>query len=199
MTLGIRIPRPLLWLVVAVSLWGCGEEPQPAATPKQVQTISNETFALVSSSMAYIETTAGSGSGVLIESGYVLTNAEVVWPFETVDIVFPDGSEFLDVPVIGLDLQTDLAVLGPIASSAGGLKLVDGETTPKNSNVFVVGYPAKPEEFGQPSVESRLLLGIGRFGAAGIMYLHTEAHVAGGRRRREPISTGGCLCRRGVT
>ena len=66
---------------------------------------------------------------------------------------------------------TDLAVLGPIASSAGGLKLVDGETTPKNSNVFVVGYPAKPEEFGQPSVESRLLLGIGRFGAAGIMYL----------------------------
>ena len=175
MTLGIHIPRPLLWLVVAVSLWGCGEEPQPAATPKQVQTISNETFALVSSSMAYIETTARSGSGVLIESGYVLTNAEVVWPFETVDIVFPDGSEFLDVPVIGLDLQSDLAVLGPIDSPAGGLELVDGESTPKYSNVFIVGYPAKPEELGQPWVESRSLLGVGRFGSSGITYMHTEA------------------------
>ena len=159
-----------------------------------MQTISNEAFALVSSSMAYIETTARSGSGVLIESGYVLTNAEVVWPFETVDIVFPDGSEFLDVPVIGLDLQSDLAVLGPIASSAGGLKLVDGETTPKNSNVFVVGYPAKPEEFGQPSVESRLLLGIGRSERLALCICTPRRSCEGGRRRREPFQrVGACV------
>ncbi len=199
MTLGIRIPRPLLWLVVAVSLWGCGEEPQPAATPKQVQTISNETFALVSSSMAYIETTARSGSGVLIESGYVLTNAEVVWPFETVDIVFPDGSEFLDVPVIGLDLQSDLAVLGPIDSPAGGLELVDGESTPKYSNVFIVGYPAKPEELGQPWVESRSLLGVGRFGSSRhYLYAHRGESLGPTAPPRANLA-GGRLCRRGVT
>ena len=127
--------------------------------------------------MAFVETATREGNGVLIEGGYIVTNAQVVWPFQEADVVFADGSEFPDVPVRGLDLQTDLAVLGPIDSPADGLKLVDGESTPKYANVFIVGYPAKPEEFGQPSVESRLLLGIGRFGAAGIMYLHTEAQL----------------------
>ena len=43
-----------------------------------------------------------------------MANAQVVWPFESVRVVFPDGSEFLEVPVKGLDVVADLAVIGPI-------------------------------------------------------------------------------------
>ena len=177
MTLGFRVTSTVLCLVVAGWLWGCGAGSHSVLTPTQVGLFSDRAFPSVASSIAFVETVAREGNGILIEGGYIVTNAQVVWPFQAADVIFADGTEFPDVPVRGLDLQSDLAVLGPIDSPAGGLKLVDGETTPKNSNVFVVGYPAKPEEFGQPSVESRLLLGIGRFGAAGIMYLHTEAQL----------------------
>ena len=177
MSFGLGTIGAVMCVVVATGLWGCRAGSHSVLTPTQVRLNSDRAFPSVASSMAFVETATREGNGVLIEGGYIVTNAQVVWPFQEADVVFADGSEFPDVPVRGLDLQTDLAVLGPIASSAGGLKLVDGETTPKNSNVFVVGYPAKPEEFGQPSVESRLLLGIGRFGAAGIMYLHTEAQL----------------------
>ena len=177
MSFGLGTIGAVMCVVVAAGLWGCRAGSHSVLTPTQVRLNSDRAFPSVASSMAFVETATREGNGVLIEGGYIVTNAQVVWPFQEADVVFADGSEFPDVPVRGLDLQTDLAVLGPIASSAGGLKLVDGETTPKNSNVFVVGYPAKPEEFGQPSVESRLLLGIGRFGSAGITYMHTEAKL----------------------
>ena len=111
----------------------------------------------------------------MIENGYVVTNAEVVWPFETVRVVFPDGSEFPDVPVTGLDLLSDLAVLGPIDSPSKGVKLAETETAAEDDEVFVIGYTAKPEEIGQPLVEQRVLLGASDFGASGITYIHTEA------------------------
>ncbi len=176
LTLGIRVALTLVSVVVALGLWGCGTSSRSAVSPTQVRPFSDRQFPSVASSMAFVETATREGNGVLIEGGYIVTNAQVVWPFQAADVILADGTEFADVPVSGMDLQTGLAVLGPIASPAGGLKLVDGETTPKSSNVFVVGYPAKPEEFGQPSVESRLLLGIGRFGSAGITYMHTEAN-----------------------
>ncbi len=177
MSFGLGTIGAVMCVVVAAGLWGCRAGSHSVLTPTQVRLNSDRAFPSVASSMAFVETATREGNGVLIEGGYIVTNAQVVWPFQEADVVFADGSEFPDVPVRGLDLQTDLAVLGPIDSPADGLKLVDGESTPKYANVFIVGYPAKPEEFGQPSVESRLLLGIGRFGAAGIMYLHTEAQL----------------------
>ena len=176
MTLGFRVTSTVLSLVVAGWLWGCGAGSHSALTPTQERLFSDREFPSVTSSMAFVETATREGNGVLIEGGYIVTNAQVVWPFQAADVVFADGTAFTDVPVRGMDFQNDLAVLGPIASPIAGLKLVDGETTPKSSNVFAVGYPAKPEEFGQPSVESRLLLGIGGFGSAGITYMHTEAN-----------------------
>jgi S1-C subfamily serine protease len=73
-----------------------------------------QVFARVSPSVAFIETPAFTGSGVLIDGGYVVTNAHVVWPFETVRVVFPNGIVFLNAPVLGSDLLDDLAVIGPL-------------------------------------------------------------------------------------
>lgn len=53
----------------------------------------------------------------------MVTNAHVVWPFETVRVTFPDGSEHLDVPVIGWDLMADLAI-----GDGGRAILIHGES-----------------------------------------------------------------------
>ena len=149
--------------------------PEPTSTTPPTQATPAQLAAQVSSSIVFVETAARRGNGILIDNGYVVTNAEVVWPFETVRVVFPDGSEFPEVPVTGLDLLSDLAVLGPIDSPSKGVKLAETETAAEDDDVFVIGYAAKPEETGLPLVERRLLRGAGDFGSSGITYVHTEA------------------------
>ena len=154
--------------------------PEPTDTPTPEPLTSEQIFERVSPSVVFIETAARKGSGVLIEGGYVVTNAEVVWPFETVSIVFPDGSEFLEVSVKGLDFISDLAVLGPIDSPTIGVELADSETTEEGASVYVVGHAGQPAEVDQPLVESRLILGASDFGSSGITFMHTEAKLRSG-------------------
>ncbi|MDE0187887.1 MAG: hypothetical protein OXN80_02170 [bacterium] len=63
-----------------------------AKSPAQV-------YADVSPSVAFVSTPVGSGSGLLIEGGYVVTNHHVIWPYEKARVVFSDGTEFPDVQV----------------------------------------------------------------------------------------------------
>ena len=149
--------------------------PAPTSTATPTQATPAQLAAKVSSSIVFVETAARRGSGILIENGYVVTNAEVVWPFEEVRIVLPDGSEFLEVPVKGFDFISDLAVLGPIDSPTIGVELAASEFPEEGSDVFVIGYPGEPEDFGQPLVESRAARGSSDFGAIGITFLHTRA------------------------
>ena len=72
--------------------------PTATVTPSPTQPTTAGIFARLAPSIAFVEVASGSGSGVLIEGGYVLTNAHVVWPFEHVRVVFGDQSEYLKVP-----------------------------------------------------------------------------------------------------
>ena len=74
--------------------------PTPAPTPT-AQLTAAEVYSLVSPSIPFIETPTGTGSGVLIEGGYVITNYHVVWPYEAVRVVFPDDKVLQNVPVVG--------------------------------------------------------------------------------------------------
>ena len=68
-------------------------------------------FPAVSPSIAFVETQTGTGSSILIDERRLITNSHVVWPFTQVRVVFPDGMEFLDAPVIAMDLMADLAII----------------------------------------------------------------------------------------
>ena len=86
------------------------------------------------------------------KGGYVVTNAHVTWPYAAVRIVFPDGTEFHEVPVKGWDPLVDLAVLGPIRRT-GGLRFSQvGEALPQGTGVFLIGYPGELETNPQPTV-----------------------------------------------
>ena len=77
------------------------------------------------------------GSGVLVEGGYIITSYRLVWPYGAVRVVFPDGSEFEEVPVANSDPLSGLAVLGPIDAPAPPLALADGEAAAIGTDLFL--------------------------------------------------------------
>lgn len=142
---------------------------------------SAEVYERVSPSIAFIETAAATGSGVLIDGGYVITNYHVVWPYESVWVVFPDGTELENVPVVGWDPMADLAVLGPVTVSAQPLRLTDGEDAALGSELLLVGYPAEVDLFPQPTITRGILSRFREWERAGITYFQTDAAIAGGQ------------------
>ena len=140
----------------------------------------DEIYSLVSPSIPFIATTSASGSGILIEGGYIVTNYHVVEPFKFVRrIVFPDRSEFWDVPVVGWDEQADLAVLGPVNVSIPYLTLEDGEDMELGSELFLIGYPAEFDSYPMPTITSGILSRYREW--EGITYLQTDADSTGGQ------------------
>ena len=170
-------------------------QPQPIQVrwPEPVSEVLTpaEIFARLSPSVAFIETPASTGSGELIEGGYVVTNAHVVWPYEVVRVVFPDGSEFTEAPVINTDLIADLAVIGPLETAIEPVALVDGEGLTVGSEVYLVGYPGEVEQFPQPTITRGLISRLREWPATGITYFQTDAAIAGGQSGGALVSQNG--------
>ena len=154
--------------------------PSCLATPV-AQMSPAEVYALVSPSVPFIETPGGTASGVLIEGGYVVTNYHVVWLYGAARVVFPDGTELQNVPVVGWDSMADLAVLGPVDVSARPLNLEDGEGTAPGSELFLLGYPAEVEAFPEPNITRGILSRFREWERFGMTYLQTDAAIAGGQ------------------
>ncbi len=158
--------------------------PTPALRPTAV-------FAKVSPAVAFIETPAGTGSGVLFKDGYIATNAHVVWPYMEARVVFPDGSEYIDAPVLGMDLLGDLAVIGPIDTGIDHLPFVDGEDIEIGSEVFLIGYPMESEEFPQPAISQGILSRIREWVPNEMTYLQTSADIDFGQSGGVLVSQSG--------
>ena len=150
-----------------------------------------QVFAKVSPAIAFIQTGIASGSGVLIEGGYVVTNAHVVWPFDAARVVFPDGTEFGQVPVKGWDLLADLAVLGPIDAPAQPATLLDGESIPIGSDMYLIGYPGEVEHFPHPTIAEGTLSRLRQWEPIGVTYLQADAPTAGGQSGGAHVSESG--------
>ena len=166
-------------------------ESTEAATPAQGEQLSpQEVFAAVSPSIAFVETPTGTGSGILITEFHLVTNAHVVWPFEQVRVLFPDGSEYLGSRVIGWDLMADLAVIQlPGGDSLQPIEPASGELLPVGSELYLIGYPAEGELFPQPSISRGILSRFRTWEQPGIRYIQTDASIEGGQ-------SGGAWCPR---
>ena len=76
-----------------------------------------EIYEKVSPSIVSVISDAGSGSGVIMsKDGYIITNNHVVENAENVRVQLSDGTQ-LQAEVVGLDAQTDLAVLKATSES----------------------------------------------------------------------------------
>ena len=154
--------------------------PLPAAEPLSAQ----EIYARVAPSMPIVLSSFGQGSGILIPGDYVLTNHHVVWPNEfdhTATVVFADGTEYVDVPVVATNPWADLAVLGPLETDKRPLPLADGEQLPPGSDLYLIGYPAEYEFAPEPTITRGLLSRVRHWDGYNMTLLQTDAAIAGGQ------------------
>ncbi|MFN2201386.1 MAG: S1C family serine protease, partial [Caldilineaceae bacterium] len=161
--------------------------PTPTATPTITPTptpaplSSKAIFDLVSPSAVYVESDLYTGSGILLEGGMIMTNAHVVWPFQSVHISFSDGSEYDDVPVANWDLMADLALLGPIDTDAPAVALSEAEELEVGSDAYLVGYPGEVDELPQPAITRGLVSRVRNWDISGVTYYQTDALIGAGQ------------------
>ena len=120
------------------------------------------------------------GSGVLIEGGYIVAAYLAVWPYSTVRVVFADGSEYSDVPVVNYDPLAGWALLGPVDTSAPPLTLGNGESTALGSELFLIVYAEENESFPKPVIGRGSLQALWEPERAGITYFQIDISVADG-------------------
>lgn len=87
------------------------------------------------------DTSEGAGSGVVITSdGYIATNNHVVDGANSVKVRLTDGTEY-DAEVVGVDSQTDLAVLKINATGLNAAAFGNSDTLIVGEEVVAIGNP----------------------------------------------------------
>ncbi|MFN8457464.1 MAG: trypsin-like peptidase domain-containing protein [Anaerolineae bacterium] len=153
----------------------------PTLTPTPAPPTASQIFEQISPAVAFIDTPGGSGSGLLTPDGYVVTNAHVVWPFEKVRVVFADGSEHLEAPVLGWDLLADLAVVGPLETSLKPVNFSQNEKLTVGSDIYLVGYPGEVDKFPQPTMTRGILSRLREWTGLRLTYFQVDAPATGGQ------------------
>jgi serine protease Do len=88
-----------------------------------------------------VEQPKGSGSGVIISpQGYIITNDHVVDGYETLEVVFADGST-VSAEMIGVDSVTDLAVIKVNVGVPAVAELGDSDQLQIGEAVMAIGSP----------------------------------------------------------
>lgn len=140
-------------------------------------------------STAYIRTPSATGTGLLLADGYVVTNAHVVDPHDTATVVLGD-ERHTDVPLVGVDLFADVAVLGPVDSDAPPIRVAEDDPL-QGDTVFLVGFPGEAESEPDPSISQGIVSRIRSPQEFGLTYVQTDASIGGGQSGGALVDTHG--------
>ncbi len=165
------------------------ETSPPTVTPPAEEEVAPtyslaEVVALLEPTVVRIETSEGSGSGVIISrTGYVLTNNHVVEGATLVKITLMSGEKYNGI-VVGRDEHRDLAVVGIIANRSGFSEGVLGssEKIMVGEEVVAIGYALGLE--GQVTVSKGIVSAIRNIDSRN--YIQTDAAI-------NPGNSGGPL------
>lgn len=193
----MRVAGAVVGLGIAASLAACGQPvgvTHQAASPLPSTTLAPTTTTLaepdgdgaevlrrIAPSIAFVQTPYASGTAEVVEGGYLVTNAHVVDPFGAVDVQLPSRPLDEDVPVVGVDLMDDIAVLGPLEDPPPALPIVDGDDYPVGGLVFLVGYPAARASDLDLTITQGLLSRRQHIEGLDLTMLQTDATIVGGQ------------------
>ena len=152
-------------------------------------------YATVAPAVVFVETDDGFGSGLLLDSNAILTAAHVLYPHHRARIVFPDGTELLEVPLIGWDLLADVAVLGPVQldSPPAPPPFDTSGDLPVGADLFAIGYPGTVEPFPQPTISRGILSRYRPWADQEATFLQTDAVVDDGQSGGVLVSAAGAV------
>lgn len=151
----------------------CGRVPSGPVAAKRV-------LQCIAPSLAFVETELSSGSAILIEGGFLVTNAHVVEPFARVDVVFEGGEHHDDLPVVGADLVADIAVLGPVDTERRALPIGDFEGA-KGDDLFLVGFPGEVDDEPEATISRGILSRTRSVEDFDLTFFQTDASIGGGQ------------------
>lgn len=158
---------------------------QPPVTNTTNKLSNKEIISKVKPAVVYIETTEGSGSGMVIsDDGWVLTNAHVVSGVSTARVKLSSNQLFIG-KVVGRDQYVDLAIIKINSISLSAVELGNSDTIEQGDEVFTLGYPFGLEgdvSFKEGTVSRRQII-------EGETYIETSAEI-------HPGNSGGPLVNR---
>lgn len=197
----------LLWAFMLASATACGTTgdaairrtaPVTDTAPPPTDSIPpddgldpEELLAEVRDSIAFVVTPTTQGSGVLVEGGYVVTNAHVVDPFAEAWVSFEGESFPRPVDVVGVDPFADIALLGPLDAERDHLDLADSLELAQGEDVYLIGYPGETELEPEVTISSGLVSRLRDYEPFEQTYVQTDAAIAGGQSGGALLDTRG--------
>ncbi len=121
----------------------------------------------------------GLGSGVIItKDGYILTNHHVVEDADKIMVVTGDGKQEFKARVIGVDPQTDVAVLKVEGKGLAAVTFGDSDLIEVGDIVFALGNPMNVGQTVSMGIISALGRGTGILGRGGYEnFIQTDAAI----------------------
>jgi len=162
--------------------------PNPC-TPQGDETMAKALVRCGDASIAYLSTEDVSGTGIVIERDskrYVLTNAHVIDPYDSADVILA-GETYDAMEVVGVDLVTDIALLGPFDDDVevAPIPLAGDVEVARGDDAFTLGFPAElfdpdPEDL-EPTI-ARGIMGRQRTDKEfDVTYLQSDVLITGGQ------------------
>lgn len=123
-----------------------------------------------------------SGSGVIVTpDGYIITNNHVVEKASKIEVILPDNRSYV-AKVIGLDPNTDLALLKVEGKNLPVVKLGNSDNVQVGEWVLAVGYPLTLQSTVTAGIVSAKGRAIGILGES-----NPRAYPGRGQQSQEPI------------
>jgi hypothetical protein len=182
------------WLGVASFLVACLGGPQQSAGPPSTTTptaasaspttsviAADEVFRRVSPSLAFVATEVGRGSALLVDGRHVVTNAHVVRPYAEARLVLADGTAIEKAPVVGWDLQADLALLDAGLRPARPVLRSSDARTRTGERVYLVGYPLADASAPSATITEGIISGSAFEWIDGLTFHQTDAVIEDGQ------------------
>lgn len=158
--------------------------PPPTTTTAEPVPEAAEVFDAASPSLVFIEVPDGTGSGIVLADGWVLTNAHVVGRYPEARL-FTSVGEIVDVPVHARDWLYDLALLGPLPEPAfgtlPGLELSSSGGIRTGEAVYLVGFPGEVQTEPEAAMTAGILSRRRRQPCLDVTFLQVDALIAGGQ------------------
>ena len=110
-----------------------------------------------------------------------MTNAHIIWPSDSAEVIFSNGTRIRNVPLVGWDLLADLAVLGPVNVSAQPLTLAESTTPAIGSEILTIGYPGLPGDPPQSTLNRGIVSRFREWSEMGLTYIQTDTTIEGGQ------------------
>jgi serine protease Do len=128
------------------------------------------------------------GSGVIVsEDGFILTNNHMVDGADEVKVTLSDGKTQYTAKVVGMDPQTDIAVLKVDAKNLPAITITDSDKLEVGDVVLAIGNPFNVGQSVTMGIVSAVGRGVGILGREGYEdFIQTDAAI-------NPGNSGGAL------